>query len=323
MATEQLELLDLKNRIGEEMLSKRLRQQVDISTTLFSEGFGHFHWENLEFIPRLLKSILKTFGIFELGTNNSLDFRIEEVLTSFNNLPVAFEDYRILHLSDLHLDGMPDAGEALRQILLGLEYDLCVMTGDFRFSKIDDYAETMNRMALLMDSLKCTDGCFGVLGNHDFIEKVPGFEKLGLRMLLNESIEIERDSAIIQLAGIDDSHFYGTQDIKRSCAKAPSSRFSILLAHSPESARDAAAEQINLYLCGHTHGGQICLPGGVPILTNSSTKRRFSRGSWQLGDMQGYTSRGTGTSSLAVRYCCPPEITIHRLKRMTASPLSQ
>jgi uncharacterized protein len=75
----------------------------------------------------------------------------------------------------------------------------------------------------------------------------------------------------------------------------------------------AAEIGFNYYLCGHTHGGQICLPGGIPILTNTGFLKRYIKGPWKRGKMHGYTSRGTGTSGLNVRYFCPPEITLHIL----------
>jgi hypothetical protein len=136
-----------------------------------------------------------------------------------------------------------------------------------------------------------------------------------LRILLNESVRISRGEESIHLSGIDDPHFYGTHDIKQACAAVPTAGFNILLAHSPEVVKEAATARVNLYLCGHTHGGQICLPGSIPILTNSAGRRSFTSGRWHQDKMQGYTSRGTGTSTFPVRYFCPPEITIHRLQK--------
>ncbi len=92
---------------------------------------------------------------------------------------------------------MLDEGHALSKIVRNLEYDLCVMTGDFHFDKLHGYDDTLVLMARLLEDLSCADSCFGVLGKHDFIEKVPGFEKLGLRMLLNESVSISRGTETI------------------------------------------------------------------------------------------------------------------------------
>jgi hypothetical protein len=89
---------------------------------------------------------------------------------------------------------------------------------------------------------------------------------------------------------------------------------SILLSHTPEAYRRAAHAEYNLMLCGHTHGGQICLPGGLPVLTDTASPRRFARGAWCYHGMIGYTSAGAGTSIVDVRLNCPPEVTLHRLR---------
>jgi predicted MPP superfamily phosphohydrolase len=156
---------------------------------------------------------------------------------------------------------------------------------------------------------------YGILGNHDFIEFVPALEAAGMRMLLNENVQLQRGSDSIYLAGIDDPHFYETHDVQRAARGVPQDAYSILLSHTPESYRLAAACRFDLMLCGHTHGGQICLPGGVPVLTNSGCPRTMVRGDWTYQDLSGYTSPGTGSAGVPARFFCPPEITLHRLCR--------
>lgn len=302
-------------RLGKKRLSKRLRQQIKMSATLFGEGLGRFHWENLTIIPKLLNIGLKSLGLLERGRRNTLDFRVEEEIFVFKNLPTAFHDFRILQLSDLHIDGMLDSGESLKRIIDGLDFDLCVLTGDFRFRTVHDYGETTRRMESLMEVLTCPEGVLGILGNHDFIEKAPLFERLGIRMLLNESVAISRGSDTIHVLGVDDPHFYGTHDIYQAFEQVVEDNFKLLLVHSPEIINTAAETGVDLYLCGHTHGGQICLPGRIPILVNANCKRRFCSGRWQHAEMHGYTSRGTGSSTFPVRFFCPPELTLHRLQR--------
>ncbi|PLX82383.1 MAG: metallophosphoesterase [Desulfuromonas sp.] len=312
---EQEDLLRLEHRMGKAHLSRRLRQQVNMSGTLFGEGRGRYHWENLRLTPKVLRTGLKALGLLRRGIRNTLDFRVEEETFSFPDLPRAFDGFTILHLSDLHIDGMVDEGERLAEIVRPLDFDLAVLTGDFRFLTVHDYGETLRRMPPLADALTRRDGIVGVLGNHDFIEKVPGFERLGISILLNEALEVRRGPDSLRLVGLDDPHFYGTHDFSRAFSGLPPGEFKILLAHSPEVIPEAAAFGTRLYLCGHTHGGQICLPGRIPILTNCSAPRRYLSGRWHYGGMCGYTSRGTGTSTFPVRYFCPPEITLHRLRR--------
>mgnify|MGYP000984614629 CR=1 FL=1 len=159
---------------------------------------------------------------------------------------------------------------------------------------------------------------YAILGNHDSIRMVPGIEALDIDLLLNESVVLERDGARIHLAGIDDPHYYQVDNFDRASAAIPSEDVSILLSHSPETYRHAAHADFDLMLSGHTHGGQICLPGGIALMTNADCPRRFCRGAWRHHAMQGYTSTGSGASVVGVRYNCPPEITLHHLRARPA-----
>jgi uncharacterized protein len=153
-----------------------------------------------------------------------------------------------------------------------------------------------------------------VLGNHDTIRMVPGLEDMGIRMLLNECVTISRGEHQIYLAGIDDAHFFRVDNMEKAASTIPRDAFSILLSHTPEIYRQAAHAEFDLLLSGHTHGGQICLPGSVPITLDSALPRRFGSGPWSYNDMAGYTSVGAGSSVVAVRINCLPEITLHHLR---------
>jgi len=248
------------------------------------------------------------------ATANATCYRVREYEIPINKLPPAFNGYRILHLSDLHIDEIADGGERLCNIITELEYDLCVITGDYRFDTYGVHDETVRRLSKLMDVLDCPDGVVGILGNHDFIEMVPELEALGIRMLLNESMSINHEQQQIWLVGLDDAHYYEVHDLARATHNIDSSQTTVLLVHSPEVIEEAEAKGIDLYLCGHTHGGQVCLPGGLPIIGNARCQRNKLSGRWDHGSMQGYTHRGTGSSGLPVRINCPPEVSIHCLK---------
>jgi len=155
---------------------------------------------------------------------------------------------------------------------------------------------------------------YAILGNHDSIRMVPGIEALEITLLLNEAVILERDGARIHLAGIDDPHYYQVDNFDKAADHVPPEEVSILLSHSPETYRHAAHANFDLMLSGHTHGGQICLPGGIALMTNADCPRRFCRGAWRYHTMQGYTSTGSGASVVGVRYNCPPEITLHHLR---------
>jgi hypothetical protein len=137
---------------------------------------------------------------------------------------------------------------------------------------------------------------------------------MGIKLLFNECETIERGDQRIWLAGIDDAHFFRTDNIAKAGAEIPADEFSILLSHTPEIHRQAAHAGFDLLLSGHTHGGQLCLPGSIPIMLDAVLPRRMGAGAWRHHTMAGYTSVGAGTSLIAVRLNCPPEITLHHLR---------
>jgi predicted MPP superfamily phosphohydrolase len=136
-------------------------------------------------------------------------------------------------------------------------------------------------------------------------------------VLLNESVAIDRDNSSIYLVGVDDAHFYRADNIEKAAAAVPHDCVSVLLSHTPEIYRQAAHAGFNLMLSGHTHGGQICLPGGIPILLEANLPRAFGARAWRHAGMAGYTSAGTGSSVVPVRFNSRPEIALHQLRRGT------
>lgn len=313
------DLLPLFDRMGRVSAERRMRIQVRHSAALFGAGRGHLHFENIHSIRIALKWLLKFSRLAGVARKNCADYRIERVETSFANLPQVFDGYRIVQLSDLHADALVDGGVGIISALNGLKYDLAVITGDYRFETNDDYAHCLSVMEPIVKQLSAAgDGCYGILGNHDFLEMAPTLERVGLRMLLNERVSIVRGDAVITLAGVDDPHFYGAHDLNHALGAESVNAFTILLAHSPEIIVEAEKRDVDLYLCGHTHGGQICLPGGFPVIANASCGYPYLSGSWRYRKMAGHTNRGTGFSTVAARFFCPPEITLHTLKRKGA-----
>ena len=244
---------------------------------------------------------------------NALDIRIVENDLYIAGLDAAFDGFTLLHMSDLHVDINDTFVPALIERVRGIDYDVCVLTGDYRAKTWGPIEATLEGMQRIRAVLK--DPIYGVLGNHDSITLVPTLESIGVRMLVNEAATITRGRAAFALAGIDDGHFFQLDSVEKAVAGIPRGRPSILLSHTPEVYRQAQQAGVDAMLCGHTHGGQICLPGGHPVTLDASIPRRFGRGAWRYRDMQGYTSRGAGTSIVDVRINCLPEVTLHRLRR--------
>ena len=304
---------ELEKRLGRVHLRQRLGIESDYEAIVIGQGIGFFHLENWYSVHSVIRNSLRLVGLYGRGRRNTLDIRVQENLIAVPDLPAPFEGYTILQLSDLHVDMYPAATHALIEKLRTVDYDLCVMTGDYRARTFGPYKEALHGMEQLRLHLK--EPIYGVLGNHDTIRFVPGFEAMGIRMLLNESVAIERDGAVIYVAGIDDAHYYRVDNLDKAAHGVPHDAVSVLLSHTPETYRLAAHSDFTVMLCGHTHGGQICLPGGYPITWDARCPRHLAAGAWCYHDMLGYTSVGAGTSIVSVRLNCPPEITLHRLQR--------
>ncbi len=257
----------------------------------------------------------KLTGLYEKGVVNALDIHLEEKTFWFPELPETFDGFRILLLTDLHLDGLESLTDVLITHLRDNEVDVCLIGGDIRMKIYGPLAPSLRHLRALLPHVKTRHGILGVLGNHDCIEMTPDLEEAGVLMLINDSWEISNGQESIWVIGVDDPHYYKTHDVEQAMRNVPNTAFKILLAHSPEAYKQAAAIQVQLYLCGHTHGGQICLPGKKPICTNSRAPRYTASGSWQFRGMTGYTSRGAGSSSIPLRFNCPGEISLITLRK--------
>ena len=198
-------------------------------------------------------------------------------------LPRAFDGYRILHISDPHFDAAEGLGEAIVRTVTGAEVDLCVLTGDFRTAERGRFTEIgiLEPLAALHRGVRATDGFLATLGNHDAADMVPHFRRLGLLVLINQTHHVRRDDQAIALTGLDDVHSYYTPAADAALAAHDPATFGIVLAHSPEMAGEAAAAGYDMYLCGHCHGGQLCLPGGRPLITHLSRHRNLYAGPWR------------------------------------------
>lgn len=302
----------LEARLGRLHARQRLGIEAEHEAQVFGQGRTFFHIENWYSIHGLMRGLLRLSGMHGRGRRNARDIRLTRREVRLPRLPKAFEGFRLLHLSDLHLDMHDDMPHVIAEAVRRVDCDACVITGDFRartFGPIEPALAGLERLRAQLPA-----AVFAVLGNHDSLRMLPGIEALGIRVLMNEALSLERGSARIHLAGVDDPHYYALDNLEKATTNVPPAECAILLAHSAEIYRQATHAGFDLMLCGHTHGGQIALPGGIPIMCNARAPRRMCSGAWQHQEMQGYTSRGTGVSVLDVRLNCPAEMTLHVLK---------
>jgi uncharacterized protein len=302
----------LEHRLGRLHARQRLGIEKDHEAQIFGQGLNFFHIENWYSVHSLIRGTLKLSGLYWRGKRNAERVQVRHNHIRLQKLPRAFSGFTLLHISDPHVDISEGAMRRLAKLLPDLHYDACVMTGDYRGATFGPFAAALEGMKRLRSGLR--EPLYGVLGNHDTIRMIPALEAMGIRMLLNECEPISRGSDSIYLAGIDDAHYYRVDNIEKAAADIPHDGFSILLSHTPEVYRHAAHAGFDLLLSGHTHGGQICLPGSIPITLDSVLPRHMGSGTWKYHDMVGYTSVGAGSSIVAVRINCFPEITLHHLQ---------
>jgi predicted MPP superfamily phosphohydrolase len=309
--TQQDIAAKLGRRLGRLHARQRLGIERDTEARVFGHGINFFHLENWYSIHSVIRNALWLVGLYGRGCRNAERIEVRHNHVELRTLPALFDGFTLLHVSDMHVDISLGAMQRLIEILGDLEYDIAVLTGDYRGQTFGPFDATLEGMARVRARLKAP--VYGVLGNHDTIRMVPGLEEMGIRMLLNESETIERGDQRIHLVGIDDAHYYRVDNIEKAASHIPHEDFSILLSHTPEIYRQAAHADFDLLLSGHTHGGQICLPGSIPITLDSVLPRYMGSGPWKYHEMIGYTSAGVGSSIVAVRLNCPPEITLHHL----------
>lgn len=301
----------LESRLGRLHAKQRLGIESDSELRVFGGGLNFFHIENWYSAHAVIRTTLRLTGLYGRGRRNAERIEVRHNPIRLRRLPSHFDGFTILQISDMHVDMNPGPMRRLSELLPGLAYDICVLTGDFRAKTFGPYGATLEGLAGVRAHLK--GPVYGVLGNHDTIRMVPEMEEMGIRMLLNESETIGRADQRIHLAGIDDAHYFRVDNIEKAATPIPPDEFSVLLSHTPEIFRQAAHAGFDLLLGGHTHGGQICLPGSVPITLDSNLPRRLGAGPWRYHEMAGYTSVGVGCSIVVVRFNCPPEITLHHL----------
>ena len=264
---------------------------------------------------RVLEVGLKITGLHARGMRNAADTQVKRFDIGLEGLPPAFDGYTILHMSDLHADGPVDLEASIARVLDGVEVDLCVLTGDYRYRLTGIREEAARPMERILTHVCARDGIFGIMGNHDLATMVEPLENAGIRILLNDHTILSRNGEEIVLIGLDDVHAYQPAAEAAAALSAMPRGFRILLQHSPELLDEAEAENVSLYLTGHTHGGQICFPGGRPVMTNIRSARKYARGLWQHGRMIGYTTSGVGVSVMPVRFNSKGEVAIITLRQ--------
>lgn len=254
-------------------------------------------------------------GLYDVGLKNALNIQLVEHEVSFSNLPIAFDGFRIMFMSDLHVDGEIDiVGHALKA-LGSTQADVLLLGGDYRYLPDAKPEESIRLMQQLLENIKATKNIYAIRGNHDEETVMDGLRQVGTRVLENECVTFSRENEHLSIIGIDEPHYFNADDFDKAMQDVPPEAFKIAFVHTAECYKKADKHGIDFYLCGHTHGGQIAHPKYGPIITNAAAPRYMSRGFWNENQMTGYTSFGVGVSAVPVRLNAPPEIVVFTLKK--------
>lgn len=231
-------------------------------------------------------------------------------------LPPELEGFRIVHVSDLHLKKFwsPVFDQIIERVR-SAGADLVLVTGDFVDNK-RNHLPALPTTRKFVSGLTARLGCFGILGNHDKHTLEPRLEGTGVTILHGKRHVIDADGAEIELIGLPGVDRKELTDAVLNQFPPPRREVPrIVLAHFPDGLRKARVLRPDVYLAGHTHGGQICLPGGYPILRHDSLPRRLCRGVNRAADTWLVVNRGLGFTNLPIRLFCPAEIIELKLTR--------
>ena len=273
------------------------------------------NFENAFYYHIFMKTVFRVLGIFEQGKQNALQIEERRHTFSFPDLPEAFDGYEMLFLSDLHLDGLEGITEATIEAVKDHPVDLCILGGDLRMETHGPFDKALESFRKLLPHIRAKDGILAVMGNHDCLEIVEPLRNEGITFLVNDAAPMERDGSKIWFAGVDDPHDYKCHNVEQSFQEVPRGAFCIFLAHSNEAYREAATFGPRLYLCGHSHAGQIQIPPFGAVFTHSSAPKQFCHGVWNYKGMTGFTTGGVGVSGVPVRFNCRGEVAYLTLKR--------
>lgn len=261
------------------------------------------------------------YGFFE-----QFKLQVREIELSFPNLPPAFDGYTILHICDTHVTQLARLERRLMELISAREVDLCLVTGDMT---AEPRASDIFRR--ICSVIRSRDSIYSVIGNSEhkpWLDTPMLLEALtfeGMTILLNSSATIGRGNDAITLVGADDA-YSKHDDVEAAFAGVDPDSFIIFMTHCPSRTPEGIERGADLILAGHTHGGQVRLPGIGVIWTHMRSRKKLNDGLYpperlsrilkqDAGSSVLFVNRGAGTSKLHIRILCPPEIAYITLRR--------
>jgi len=256
----------------------------------------------------------------EVPTSRFLNREIEvsRHTVRLRNLPAAFEGLTAVHLTDIHHSKYVSFNAVYRMVALANRQrpDMVFLTGDY----VTWSRKYIQPMGEALRHLNARLGVYAVLGNHDLrvdAESVTRtLRSVGIKVLRNASSRLDHRGYSLWLAGVDE-YSYGQSDLSKALRGIPEGSPRILLAHNPEIISLAAEHQVDFVAVGHTHGGQVKLPGLRSLKSITRPGQEFLEGFVSAGRTQMYISRGLGKVVVPLRIKCPAEIPVYTFRSST------
>lgn len=214
---------------------------------------------------------------------------------------------RIVQISDLHCDSKARLEPRLPELVNALKPDVIVFTGD-----AINIADTHGLFQRTLAAMHAPLGKFAVRGNWDYQFRVNLFAETGFKELGLDAVRLEKDGQTFMIGGID---YFKGRFSQRTIRQLDPQTWNVLLYHSPDLVSYLGGSPIDLYLCGHTHGGQVSLPFYGALATRSRHGKAFEAGLYPVGSMAVYVNRGIGMAGNGprVRFFARPEITLFEI----------
>jgi predicted MPP superfamily phosphohydrolase len=225
------------------------------------------------------------------------------------DLPAELDGFRILHLSDLHCHPhWQTAYDDLLDRLKANEPDLILITGDI-VEYVERPQDCLPTAWRLLGELRAPAGVIGILGNHDRTLYPHELTGTPLRLIDGQRLLIPARNKSLELIGApgperEDYPHKFEQSLPAKISDIPR----IILSHYPDHIRKMKSLNPDLFLTGHTHGGQACLPGGIPIIRHDSLPIKYFHGIHRLYNTWLVVNRGFGFSTFPIRIFCPAEV---------------
>lgn len=272
-----------------------------------------------ETVP-LIPEVRVEGGGARFSLRGPVDFEWTSMRVPVPNLPAELGGFRFVHLSDIHARHYwAPAYDALIDRLKRSPPDLLLITGDF-VNDLNDHRPGLRVLKRLVPQLSSRLGTFAVLGNHDVDLVAPELAGMNVTLLDSRRAVLEGAAGtrveLIGLCGVDRRDL--DEEFIRTLPPREPRTLRIVLSHFPDHFRLIRPLEADFYLSGHTHGGQVCLPGGWPLITHDRMPKKYAKGIHRFGGTWYVVSRGLGYASIPIRVNCPAEVA----EITTVSPVS-